>query len=192
MRDLLIKVPSSQPLQILCYGWNIMGSSLMQVMSEIADYHMEPQDQELATFSDMRAGGYDGRGLLQVSYCTVPSVTRFNNGYAMSYKKRRGDKQMLQVVWIVKNKNIFSQWKIADHIFTIFLNHVAPRSHSLLLFVHWELLSITNNHRRILVFSLSTLLCDSADMFINSFIMLIKIQAALRFSHIHLLQINCT
>lgn len=76
----------------------------MQVMSEIADDHMGPQDQELAILSDMRARGYDGRRLLQVSYCTVPSVTRFNNGYAMSYKKRRGGKQMLQDVCIVKNK----------------------------------------------------------------------------------------
>lgn len=77
----------------------------MQVMSEMADYHAEPQDQELATLSDMRAGGYDGKRLLQVLNCFVPSVTRFNNGYAISYKKEGEVKKlMLQDVWNIRNK----------------------------------------------------------------------------------------
>lgn len=68
------------------------------------DCHIEPQDQELATLNDMRAGGYDGRSLLQVLYCIVPSVTRFNNGYAMSYQTGRGEKLMLQDVWRIKKR----------------------------------------------------------------------------------------
>lgn len=49
---------------------------------------MELQDQELATLHDMRAAGNDGRSLLQVLYCIVPSVTRFNNGHVKSYQTR--------------------------------------------------------------------------------------------------------
>lgn len=56
--------------------------------SQSVDCHMELQDQELATLNDMRAAGNDGRSLLQVLYCIVPSVTRFNNGYVTSYQTR--------------------------------------------------------------------------------------------------------
>lgn len=66
----------------------------MQVMSVTVDCHMELKHKELATLSDMRARGYVRR-MLQVSYCIVPSVTRFNNGYTKSYQKGTGEKQML-------------------------------------------------------------------------------------------------
>lgn len=73
----------------------------MQVMSEIADDHVEPQDQELSTFNDMRAGGYDAKRLLQVLYCIVSPGSIMA---MLCYIKRRGEKQMLHNVWNVRNK----------------------------------------------------------------------------------------
>lgn len=50
----------------------------MQVMSAMPDTRIHGIKSPLH-LSDMRAGGYVCGELLQVLYCIVPTVTRFNN-----------------------------------------------------------------------------------------------------------------